>query len=54
MPNNRKRRGRSEGSVHQRADGLWVASISLGYDERGKRRRLVAYGQPFQGGPILW
>lgn len=27
----RKRRGRSEGSLYQRADGLWVASMRLGY-----------------------
>ena len=35
----RKRRGRGEGSIHQRADGLWEAKISLGYDGNGKRRR---------------
>ena len=40
----RKRRGRGEGSVHQRADGLWVASVSLGCDENGKRKRKVVYG----------
>jgi integrase len=40
----RKRRGREEGSIYQRADGLWVASISLGYDAGGKRQRRVAYG----------
>ena len=27
----RKRRGRSEGSLYQRSDGLWVASMRLGY-----------------------
>src|SRR5262245_46702137 len=42
MPRNR--RGRGEGGVFQRGDGLWVASVSLGYDEHGKRRRLVGYG----------
>jgi integrase len=41
---NRKRRGRDEGSIFQRADGLWVASRSLGYDAQGKRVRKVAYG----------
>jgi integrase len=41
---NRKRRGRGEGSVYQRADGLWIASISLGYGPDGKRQRLVVAG----------
>src|SRR5947209_13277759 len=40
----RRRRGRGEGSIHQRGDGLWVGSISLGYDEKGKRRRRAVYG----------
>ena len=41
----RSRRGRGEGGVYQReSDGLWVATVSLGYDEHGKRRRLTAYG----------
>lgn len=40
----RKRRGRSEGSIFQRADGTWTASISLGYDDKGKRKRRVVYG----------
>jgi integrase len=40
----RKRRGRSEGSIYQRADGRWVSSLSLGYDGRGKRKRRVVYG----------
>jgi integrase len=40
----RKRRGRGEGSVYQRADGLWTTSISLGYDGAGKRLRRVLYG----------
>jgi integrase len=42
----RKRRGRGEGSVYQRAvDGLWLASRSLGYDANGKRQRIVALGR---------
>ena len=41
---NRKRRGRGEGSVYQRKDGLWIASISLGYGPDGKRMRLVVAG----------
>jgi integrase len=40
----RKRRGRGEGSVYQRADGVWIASVSLGYDAEGKRQQLVASG----------
>src|SRR5215475_9889361 len=40
----RKRRGRSEGSIFQRADGQWVGSISLGYDGTGKRKRRTVYG----------
>jgi integrase len=41
----RKRRGRSEGSVYKRGDGQWTASVSLGFDEKGKRIRKVVYGQ---------
>jgi integrase len=40
----RKRRGRGEGSVYQRGDGLWIANISLGYDGNGKRQRIVVAG----------
>src|SRR4051794_22161482 len=36
---NRKRRGRGEASIFERADGQWVGSISLGYHESGKRKR---------------
>lgn len=41
----RKRRGRSEGAVYQRADGRWIGSVSLGYDSGGKRKRRVVYGK---------
>jgi integrase len=42
----RKRRGRSEGGIYQReSDGLWVGSVSLGYDGGGKRKRKVVYGR---------
>lgn len=37
------RRGPHEGSIYQRADGRWVASVSLGY--RATRQRRVAYGK---------
>jgi integrase len=40
----RKRRGRGEGAIFQRADGLWTASASLGYDSEGKRKRRTVYG----------
>jgi integrase len=38
------RRGRGEGSVFRRKDGLWCGSITAGYDAQGKRKRRVAYG----------
>jgi integrase len=42
----RARRGRGEHGIYQRAsDGLWVASVSLGYDAGGKRKRRVLYGK---------
>src|SRR4051794_31576180 len=40
----RRRRGRGEGSVYQRGDGVWCGSVSLGYDARGKRRRPTVHG----------
>jgi integrase len=42
---NRKRRGRGEGSVYEGADGRWVGRLSLGRDGNGKRKRLVVYGE---------
>lgn len=39
----RARRGRSEGSIYQRADGRWVGCVSLGV-HGGKRTRRVVYG----------
>jgi integrase len=41
----RRRRGRNEGGIYERSDGVWCASLSLGYDEQGKRRRKTVYGQ---------
>lgn len=38
------RRGRGEGSIFQRADGLWVGVLTVGYTETGKRRRRTLYG----------
>jgi integrase len=40
----RSRRGRGEGSVFRRGDGLWCGSVTSGYDAQGKRKRRVAYG----------
>src|SRR5262249_46787829 len=41
----RKRRGRGEGSIFQRAvDGLWTASVSMGYSGDGRRKRKWIYG----------
>jgi integrase len=40
------RRGRGEGSLYQRADGLWVGSIVTGYfPESRNARRKVVYGK---------
>lgn len=41
-----KRRAHGEGSLYQRmADGLWVGTLTIGYDEAGKQRRLVVFGK---------
>ena len=39
-----KRRGRGEGSIYQRADGRWAATIDLGW-HNGRRVRKSYYGQ---------
>lgn len=39
------RRGKGEGSIYQRPDGLWVARIDVGTDANGKRRRKAFYGK---------
>ncbi len=41
----RKRRGRGEGSIYKRNDGLWAGSISLGYDNNGSRIRPTFYAK---------
>lgn len=48
MAKSRKRRGRGEGGVYQRADGVWCASVSMGYDGNGKRKRRVVNGKTKQ------
>lgn len=40
----RSRRGRGEGSVFRRRDGVWAGSVTVGYDERGTRKRRTVYG----------
>jgi hypothetical protein len=40
----RGRRGRKEGSIYQRNDGLWVAEIDLGVID-GKRKRKQLYAK---------
>jgi hypothetical protein len=44
----RKRRGRGEGGIHHRADGLWEAKVSFGYAPDGKRIRKTVYGHSKQ------
>jgi integrase len=39
-----KRRGKAEGSIYRRGDGLWVGALHLGYRD-GKRARKLVYGQ---------
>jgi integrase len=41
----RKRRGNGEGSIFQRADERWTATITIGHDANGKRRRRTVYGK---------
>lgn len=38
-----KKRGASEGSIYRRDDGIWVAAVTLGRDDAGRRRRRVVY-----------
>lgn len=44
MAKKKTRRGNNEGSIFQRADGKWVASVTMGTDSNGKRIRKVFYG----------
>lgn len=44
----KKQRGRGEGSIQQRPDGTWRATISLGISPDGKRRRKDIYGKTKQ------
>lgn len=40
-----KRRGNGEGSIFQRADKRWVATVTIGHDANGKRQRRTVYGK---------
>jgi integrase len=40
-----KRRGSGEGSIFQRADGIWTAEVTLPRGSDGKRRRKTIYGR---------
>lgn len=44
-PLDRPMRTRGTGSIFQRADGWWGASVELGYDRNGKRRRKTVYAK---------
>ena len=39
-----RKRSSGEGTIYQRTDGRWVASLSLGRADSGKRKRRVVYG----------
>lgn len=39
-----RRRGHGEGSIHQRNDGYWCATVDLGW-ANGKRKRKYIYGK---------
>ncbi|MFO1042221.1 MAG: site-specific integrase [Planctomycetaceae bacterium] len=39
------RRGKGEGSIFQRSDGRWTATIEVGQDQNGKRIRKSIYGE---------
>lgn len=41
----RTRRGSGEGSIFQRSDGIWTATLNIGYDSQGKRKRRTVYGK---------
>src|SRR5207302_849980 len=41
----RSRRGRGEGSIFRRKDGVWAGTLSLGYGDGGRRHRRVVYGR---------
>ena len=40
-----RRRGRGEGNIRERPDGIWEARISMGFDGDGKRKTRSVYGK---------
>ena len=44
----RKQRGHGEGSIYQRANGQWCATITIGYNNDGKRKRRTVFGDSKQ------
>lgn len=42
------RRGKGEGSIFKRKDGLWCGEITVGYDENGRQKRKFFYGKTRQ------
>ncbi len=40
-----KRRGNGEGSIYRKADGTWCATLTVGFDPNGKRKRRYRYGR---------
>lgn len=42
------RRDKGEGSLYQRKDGMWVGSVSLGYDGTGKRQRRTVSSRSYE------
>lgn len=41
-------RAKGEGSIFQRADGMWVGSIETGYNKDGKRRQKRVYSKDYR------
>ena len=40
------KRTNGEGSIFQRKDtGIWVGSLTIGYDEKGRQKRKTVYGK---------
>ena len=39
-----KRRGRGEGAIYKKAENLWCAQLTTGYDGNATRKRRYVYG----------
>ncbi len=40
-------RGKGEGSIFQRKDGMWVGSVEIGFDAEGKRKQKRVYAKDY-------